>query len=159
MATLYELNNDYMQVQQMIEDGAEGLDDTLEALQDAIEDKLEGVGKVMKNLEGEVTALKAEEKRLADKRKTIENNIKRLKEYAQDSMLATGNKKVKTHLFSFNIQNNPPAVNVVDEQLIPKNFYEEVAPRLNKKTLLEKLKAGESVPGVEMKQTESIRIR
>ena len=159
MATLYELKTDYLEIQQLIEDGAEGLEDTLESLEAAIEDKLEGIGKVCRNLDGEVAALKAEEKRLADKRKSIENNMKRLKQYAQDTMLDSDMKKVKTPLFTFNIQKNAPSVSVIDDALIPKHYYVPVDPRLDKKGILERLKAGESIPGVELQQTESIRIK
>lgn len=159
MANLYALTGDYMQVQQLIEDGQEGLEDTLESLDEAIDDKLENIGKVLKNLEGEVTALKTEEQRLADKRKSIENQMKRLKQYAQDAMIASDKKKVKTQLFSFGIQKNAPSVNVTDDALIPKQYYVQVDPKLDKKSLLQRLKDGEEVPGCELKQGESLRIR
>lgn len=161
MANLYELTTDYMEVQQMIEEGngGEALTDTLESIDAAIEDKLENIGKVMKNINGEADAIKAEEKRLADKRKALENEHTRLKEYAEQAVISTGKRKVKTPLFSFNIQKNAPSVNVVDDALIPKQYYVAVDPRLDKKGILDRLKAGENVPGVELQQTESIRIR
>ncbi|MFQ9546240.1 MAG: siphovirus Gp157 family protein, partial [Clostridium sp.] len=46
-----------------------------------------------------------------------------------------------------------------DEKLIPEEYWIEQAPVLDKKTLLAALKAGEEIPGVSIKQTESLRIR
>jgi len=159
LATLYELTSDFLQVQQMIEDGVEGLEDTLESINLALEDKLENIGKVIRNLESEVNQFKEEEKRLADKRKAIENNIKRLKDYAEQSMIATGNKKLKTGIFTFAIQKNPPSINVVDEKLIPKKYFVPVDPKLDKKSIQQSIKDGELVPGVQLIQREGLRIR
>lgn len=101
---LYELSTAYQQIQTMIEDGQEGLEDTLESLNDAIEDKAVGYAKVMKNLEAQANAIKDEEKRLAERRKSLENNIKRLKDSLEAAMISSDMKRIKTELFSFNIQ-------------------------------------------------------
>lgn len=159
MSSLYSLTGDYLQLQEMIEDGHEGLEDTLESIEDAIEDKLEKTTMIIRNLETEIAGYKAEEERLAKRRKTAENTVKRLKQGMEDAMLASGRKKVKTKLFSFNIQKNAPSVAVLDDALIPKQFYVPVDPRLDKKGIMERLKAGENVPGVELKQSESLRIK
>src|SRR5690625_3270323 len=98
---LYELSNAYHKIQMMIEDGREGLEDTLEALNDAIEDKAVGYAKVMKNLEAQAKAIKEEERRLSTKRRTIENNIQRLKDNLQNAMLANNITRIKTDLFNF----------------------------------------------------------
>ena len=53
---LYELTGAYLQIQNMIEEGAEGLEDTLESIQDALEDKADGYGRVIRNLEAQAKA-------------------------------------------------------------------------------------------------------
>lgn len=159
MSKLYELTNDFQQVQQMIEDGAEGLEDTLESIELSMQDKLENVGKVIRNLESEAKAFKDEEKRLSDRHKTLENEIKNLKLYAEQSMKATGQRKVDAGLFKFNIQKNPASVNVTDEKLIPERYYVPVDPKLDKATIKDLLKNGENVPGVELVQGESLRFK
>lgn len=159
MANLYELTGDFLKVQTMIENGEDGLQDTLESINLAIEDKLENIGKVIRNLDGEITAFKSEEKRLAERRRTIENEVKRLKLYAEESMKATDNRKVKAGTFTFAIQKNPPSASIVDDSLVPKSYYKQADPVLDKKLLLQALKNGESVPGAELKQSEGLRIR
>jgi len=159
MSTLYDLTRDFQKVQAIIEEGREGLQDTLESIDLAIEDKLESIGKVIRNLEAEAKAFKEEEQRLSDRRRSIENNIKHLKQYAENAMIVTGDKKVKAGLFTFSIQKNPPSVQVYNETVIPKNYFITPEPKIDKTKIKDALKNGESVAGVEMKQSESLRIR
>ncbi|MBT2600909.1 MULTISPECIES: siphovirus Gp157 family protein [unclassified Oceanobacillus] len=160
MSSLYDLTQDFLQVQSLIDDGGEGLRDTLESIDLAIEDKLENIGKVIRNLDGEAEMLKAEEKRLSDKRKAIEANQKRLKMYVEDQLILTGKDKVKTGIFTFAMQNNPPSLKVLDEKILPKRFFIEQEPKLDKKALKEELKSiGHDMPGVELVQGKSLRIR
>lgn len=156
---LYKLSEAYQQIQNMIEDGAEGLGDTLESLNDAIEDKAIGYAKVIKNLEAKAKAIKEEETRLADRRKSLENNIKRLKTSLEQAMIDLNKKRIETDLFNFNIQKNPPSVEVLNEKEIPENYFVPVDPKLDKKAILADLKNGVEVPGAEFKQTEGLRIR
>lgn len=161
MSSLYDLTQDFLEVQALIEDGGEGLQDTLESIDLAIEDKLENIGKVIRNLEGEAEMLKNEETRLADKRKSIELNKQRLKSYVEDQLTITGKDKVKTGLFTFAMQNNPKSVKVLDEKLLPRRLFIEQKPKLDKKALKEELKriGKNSMPGVELVQSRSLRIR
>lgn len=156
---LYELTADFQTIQSMIEEGQEGLEDTLESIELAIEDKLENIGKVIRNLESEANAFKEEEKRLADKRRSLENEVKNLKQYAEMQLKATGERKVKAGLFTFAIQKNPPSVVINDEKLIPERFYVPVEPKLDKASLKEMLKEGAEIPGAELVQGEGLRIR
>jgi len=156
---LYELSHKYQTILARIEDGQEGLDDTLEALNDAIEDKVENIGKIIKTVEAEASGLKLEEQRLADRRKALEANVKRLKLYAEQSMQDVGMKKIKGQLFTFSIQKNPPSVEVLDDSEVPKVYFTIPSPVLDKKALMEELKLGHEVPGVQLKQGESLRIR
>jgi DNA repair exonuclease SbcCD ATPase subunit len=156
---LYELSAAYQQIQQLIEDGSEGLEDTLESLNDAIEDKAVGYAKIIKNLEGQALAIKAEEERLAKRRKSLESNAKHLKQSLEQSMQDVGMKKFKTELFSFNIQKNPPSIEILNDAVVPETYFIPQEPKLDKKSILADLKEGKVVPGVEIKQSEGLRIR
>lgn len=156
---LYDLTQSYRQVLDLIEEGDERFLDTLESLDEAIEDKTENYGKVIKSVEAGIEGLKTEEKRLADRRKFMENSVKRMKENIEQSMIETGKKKIKGSLFTFSIQKNPPSVEIIDEKHIPQGFWIPQEPKLNRKELLDELKHGHEVNGVQLKQTESLRIR
>lgn len=159
---LYELTEQYQHLLNLIDEhetDSPALIDTLEAIDGAIEDKLDNIAKLVRTLEAESEAFKKEELRFQTKRKVRENNTKRLKAYAQEALEATGRKKVEGATFTLALQKNPPSVEVLDEKLIPPTYFIPQDPTLDKKSLLAQLKAGQSIAGVDMKQTESLRIR
>ena len=157
---LYELTENYLQLLEMAEDmDPELIRDTLESIEESIAEKAENTAKLIKSLEADVKAIKEEEKRLADRRKALEKKIENIKDYLQEQLELAGIDKVKRPTITVSIQNNPPSVRVVNEELIPSHFMIPQPPKLDKKGILEKLKNGEKVPGVELAQGRSLRIR
>jgi len=160
MATLYELTGQFRTIYDMDELDENVWLDTLESLEGEIEEKADGYAKVITNLTADIEPLDKEIKRLQAKKQVIQNKITGLKESLQESMQATGKTKFKTDLYSFNVQKNPASVEVLDENKIYIDYFKvEQVRKLDKKLLLADLKAGKEVPGVEIKQTESLRIR
>lgn len=163
MSNIYQLSSDYLTVLNMITQEHEELDqsyiDTLESIDEALEVKADNYIKVIKSLESDNEAIEEEIKRLRQRKTTYDAHIKRMKESLQNMMEDTGKTRFKTALNSYNIQNNPPSLNVIDEKLIPKDFWLSQAPKLNKKVALVELKEGKEIPGVEVKQTRSLRVR
>lgn len=163
--TLYELTEDYMNLLALAEDpdiDEQAFMDTLDGIDGAIEDKAENYAKIMRQLEADAAACEAESKRLKNKSKTIENNIKRMKQALQFAMQATGKTKFKTQLFSFYIQKNSASV-VMDEQYIeniPERFLVRKDPEINRKAIRDAINAGEDLEGLaHLESTESLRIR
>lgn len=123
---IYELTAEYMALQEAFETQD---DDTVAALladtDKAIENKADGYAKVIKNFEADIEGLKAEIRRLSDKKAVLENAIQRLKDTLKQAMVITGKTKFKTQLFSFGIQKNggaPPVLLRVPEEMIPDEF-------------------------------------
>ena len=113
---LYELTADYLKLQSMLEDpdvDQQAVTDTLEAMDYAIEEKADGYVRVIKNMEGSVNAIKLEIDRLTEKKRHLEDSIKRLKTNLQESMIAMDKRKVKTDLFQISIQKNGGAIPVI----------------------------------------------
>lgn len=165
MNTLYQLTADYMNLLALAEDpdiDEQAFMDTLDGIGGAIEVKAEGYAKVMRQLEADAAACEAESKRLKNKAKTIDNNIKRMKQALQYAMVATGKTKFKTALFSFGIQKNPASV-VMDEtyiENIPERFLIRKDPEINRKAIKEAINNGEDIGGIaHLESTESLRIR
>lgn len=157
---LYELTENYAKLLEMAEEmDTDAIVDTLEALQEAIEDKAENIAKLVKNLEADVKIIKEEEQRLAERRRAIEAKIERLKAYLQEQLETAGIEKVKRPTITVAIQANPPSVDIIDETLIPADFFIHQPAKLDKKAILERLKNGEAIPGVTLKQTKGVRIR
>ncbi|EGQ4464844.1 hypothetical protein DMN16_08145 [Staphylococcus pseudintermedius] len=161
MTTLFNLRDAYQQVYDLIaEQGDETvLIETLQSINDALEEKADGYVAVIKTLEADNVAIDEEIKRLRQRKTSNQNGISRLKESLQFSMESTGKEKFKTALNSYSIANNPPSLDVVEESLIPKEYWLSQAPKLNKKDLLKDIKNGADIKGVEVKQTRSLRVR
>lgn len=165
MANIYELTQDYLRLLEMAEDpelDPEVIADTFEGIEGELEIKAENYAKVMKNLEGDIAALKAEEERLAKKRKAIENNIKRMKGTLQEAMELTGKTKFKTELFSFGIQKNAPSVviDAADIRDIPEDYLKFKEPEVDKTAIKNAINAGVNFEGLaHLEVSQSLRIR
>ena len=158
---LYELTQNYMNLQDLLEDetiGQDLIESAMKEVGEDIEEKAQNYAVIIKNLEAEAEALEKEEKRLAARKSSLRNRNKILKDNLENSMKAIGKTKFKTNFFSFNIGKNPPSVNIDDENLIPDQYivYTKSAA---KKAMLDDIKQGVIIPGVSLKQTESLRIR
>lgn len=161
MSNIYELKESYKQVFDAISNGEEDQVylDTLQSINDTIEDKADNYMRVIKNLEGDNEALDKEIKRLQARKKTNANGIKSIKESLQLAMEETNKLAFKTSLFSYGIQNNAPSLDNLDMGKIPKKYFVEQEPKLDKKALLQDIKDGVDVDGAELKVTRSLRVR
>ena len=126
MSTLYELQDEYLQLLEMLQDPEidnQVVLDTLEGIDFELENKAENYAKIIKELEGNIEVIKIEQTRLSKKKSTMEANIVKLKNNLQDAMVKTGKTKFKTDLFSFSIQKNggkaPVILDVKDTSELP----------------------------------------
>lgn len=168
MSRLYDITGDLLTLQEMLEDSVEdeALKDTLEAVQGEYEVKLENYCKVIKNLEADIDALKAEADRLNSKRAVLTANIERLKKAMFDSMKATNTPKVKGTLFTVAIQKNGGVAPInydKDNKDITAKLPDElvvVTEKPNLDAIRELLVAGKAVEGFTIgERGESLRIK
>ncbi|HAA8955423.1 TPA_asm: siphovirus Gp157 family protein [Listeria monocytogenes] len=159
MTTLYSIQDKYQQLLNLAEQlDPELLKDTLESIDDELETKAENVAFVIKELEGQSLILEKETKRLAERKNTINNNVKRLKQSLFDAMITANKQKIKTNLFTLDIRKNPPSIIVEDESKLL-NYLIEQPKKLDKTKLGDDLKKGIEVPGAKIIQTERLQIR
>ena len=166
--TLYELKGAWLSVMDMVEEDTDiqAIQDTIDSIDTAIEDKAENYGKVIKNIMGAVTVIKEEEKRFSEKRKALENKAKALQDRLFEVMNATHKEKIKTPLFTFTIQNNPEFAAIEDEaafrawaQKEAPQYWKVEEPKINRTLLRDDLKAGKEIKGVKLDRTRGLRIR
>ena len=166
MASLYELNNEYSELQAMLENGVESPEDekeiaaALEAVHGDIEAKADGYAKIMRNMAAEAESIRIEEKRLYTRRKALENGVDRLKSAIYNTMTLLGAKKVKTSIGDWSIQKNPQSVIILDVTKVPARFLIEQPPTVDKRAMLDEFKqTGEIFEGVEFTRGESVRFK
>jgi len=158
---LYDLTTQYQELLDLISDSEvehPGFADTLESIEDAIEDKLENTAKVIKTLQAQAKAIEDEERRLRKRRMALSNNADRLKDYAEQSLISIGKERIKGSVFTLRRQNNPPSVRLLDADSVPAHYLIEQVPSIDKKAMLEDLKNGIAVEGAELYQGRSLRI-
>lgn len=162
---LYEMTNDYLELVRMLEEDPEEADetaihDTLSMLLLDIDEKAEGYGKVLKQLQADAAMLKEEKLRIAKKQATIENNIERLRGALLHAMLITGRNKIKTPLFSFSTSTRWKAFLDVSEDEIPEQF-QKVTVKADTKAIEDWLKKGNAAEceWAHLEQVDSLTVR
>jgi len=160
---LYELKYNYLKLQELIESGEmteEELKDTIEMISDSIENKADGYARIIKMQDGNINTLKAEIERLNNRKNGLETNVDKLKETLKQAMIETGKEKIKTDLFNISVANNPAALKVTDETLIPKQYFVvKTTETLDKVTIKDLLKSGQTIKGAELSYGKRLSIK
>lgn len=143
---LYELTEQWDAVFNMMEDGEtdeQVIFDTLESIEGEIEDKADNYAKIIRNLQANADALKAEEERLYRRRKSAENHIQKLKDTLQANLEFIGKTKFKKDLFSFSVSKNggkQPLSITENLDEIPGKYLIPQPPKVNNDAVRELLK-------------------
>ena len=163
--TLYTIADQYMIDMERLESmdlDEQTFQDTLEGLSGDLELKATNVAMFVRNLEASAEAIKNAEKQMAERRKAIEAKAEKIRNYLKENMLRTGISKIDCPYFQLSIRKNPPAVEVIDQALIPDEYFdipEPPAPTLNKNRLKDDLKNGVVVEGAKLTSGQSLQIK
>ena len=155
MSSLYQINEQLLNLTDSetgeIEDWS-----AFEALQMARDEKIENIALYHKNLLAEAAALKAEEKSFSERRKRAENKADSLKNYLATSL--NGNKFNTTKVA---ISYRKSTSVEVDETKLPANWLREIPAThvVDKVEITKALKAGETIEGATLKESNNIQIK
>lgn len=159
--SLYTIAEDQRLINAMLEEnGGELTPEIEEAMQITEEnflDKAEAYGATISEYDAQAEACAAEIKRLTAYKRTCENVSKRMKERMADAMQAFSRDKVTAGTFRFSFRNST-AVVVQNEDIIPEEFF-KTERTLNKRDLMNALKAGEYIAGAMLETRKSIQMR
>lgn len=164
---LYELANDYLALLNAIDNDElpeEAIADTLEAITASIEDKADSIACLLKNLDADCKAIKAEEERLAERRKAKEKSHERIKQYLSDTLQIAGIDKIETARNRITFRKSG-VVEVAEDVFIEwaqKNRDDLLtysAPKVNKTEIKKALKGGAEIVGAELRVNSNIQIK
>lgn len=165
MPNLYELASDYDAIQQAFEDDditMEQLEELLDAMEESKDDlrtKVDNVCKLLRNTKGNIAKFKNEEKRLAARRKAMENKEKRVHDWLKSTMDILDVEDIKTNVFHVQIVEQGFRVIVVDEDLLPEEYFRvKKTPDMTKLNKAYK-EDGEIVKGCDVVPQKALRIR
>jgi chromatin segregation and condensation protein Rec8/ScpA/Scc1 (kleisin family) len=136
--------------------------DTLEGLSGDLEVKATNVALFVRNLEASADAIEQAEKQMADRRKALENKSNKIREYLLANMLRTGIRKIDCPYLSLTVKKNPPAVEILNPDMIPAQYLEipePPPPTISKKLIKEALSNGVEVDGARLTQSKRLEIK
>lgn len=135
--------------------------DALEKLEMARETKIENAAMMVKNLSAEAAAIKAEEEKLAKRRKAIENKADEVKQFLVRALTREDgtSEKFRTARAAVTVKLNPAKVIISDEKLLPEVFFREIIDRKpDRAQIKEVLSRGIEVPGAALERGRSVMI-
>ena len=166
--TLYEIATEYKDFAEAVENGEipkEAINDTLESIQALLEEKVDNIACLIKNLTADAEAIKAEEARLAERRKQKEATTERLKAYLSDMLIKSGCTKLETARNKISFHKSE-AVTVEDEAKFiewamneNREFLTFKAPTISKTALKKALADGQAIDGVYIESKANLQIK
>ena len=162
--SLYELSAGFNNIMDLVLDETmdlDALEEGLQSIETDVSTKVSnGIG-LIQSLTHYSDGMKAEAKRLTDRQRVLDNRIKAVKAWYQVNLDAMGKNKVETERGTMSVQNNPPALKIIQPELIPAE-YQDVVPEhyeINKSAVKAALVNGAEIPGASLVQGRSLRIR
>ena len=119
-------------------------------LAEMITNKSEEVIGLEKNMEFVINAMKQEEERIKENRKSLEAKLERYKGYIMSCMNTLGVEKLEAPRGTIAIQTNPMSVEIVDEYKIPNKYKKQVIETKIDKDMIKRdfKNTGELIEGV-----------
>ncbi len=141
--------------------------DTLDGMEQEIQNKAEAVAIYIKSITAEAEIIKAEESRLRSRRQSKEKAAERMKKYLMDCMTAAKLKKIDMPRAAISIRNNAEAVEITDESgfiaWAQANDRDDLlkysAPEIRKTFVKQDLKAGKDIPYAKLTRSQSVIIK
>ena len=165
---LYEIATDYRTFLEAVENGEipeEAIADTLESITALLEDKADNIACMIKNMTAEAAAIKAEEQNLAERRKTKEKQIERMKAYLSDTLQLNNIAKLETarNKISFRKSESVKVDNEADFIKWAENNNREYLtykePTIDKTTIKQAIKEGWEVYGAHIETKMNMQIK
>ena len=153
---LYQITEMYEAMEALDED----IDITaaLENIDGALEEKLESIAKLVRNLDATAKAYEDEERHFRAKKQAAKNRVESIKRYVKENLEEIGKDKVEAGIFKWSLQNGPGRVEITDETKIPEEFFvTEVRPL--KSEIKKAIEEGVITEGAEIVRDKSLRLR
>lgn len=163
--TLYNITNEFTELMDKAQNGElteEEYNKLGEELAQELQNKSSNIIGYIRNSELLIEAMKTEEKRISDTRKTGEAKLEKFKQYVLENMERLGLKEIPTELGSLKINKNPMSVEIENEAEVPNEFKTIVQTTKIDKTAIKNYfkETGEIVAGTRIIDDKtSLRIK
>mgnify|MGYP002802668445 FL=1 len=158
--SLYEITSGFpalMENEEISDEDKKKIEDELVVL---LQQKSQNIIGYTKNIELTINAMKEEEKRIAEDRKTLENKMARFKDYVKECMEKNGITKIETGLGTLSIAKSPASVEIIDEDKVPKEFKQEIVTvKIDKTKIKNNFKETGEIPNGVIVHTDNTNLR
>lgn len=152
---LYEIKKEYEDALEIENEEERAL--AISKTNELLENKVENIGKYLRNIDIDAESLDQEIKRLSARKTAMTNKKENIKKFLMGFMLLNGFTKIKTPLLSFTVSDCQPSVQIENESLIP-DEYKIIEARVSKTKIKEALEKGEIIRGASLTTKKSLRI-
>lgn len=160
--SLYQITNAFPMLIEQEEMSEEDKKKVEKELIELLQQKSQNLIGYTRNIELTIEAMKNEEKRISEQRKTLENRLTKFKEYVKECMEQGGFTKLETPLGILSIAKNSVSVEIINEDEIPNEYKTQIiTTKINKTKIKDNFKkTGEIPAGVNINtQNTSLRIK
>lgn len=164
---LFEITAALQSIVDAVENGEipeSAIADTLESITATLEEKADNTACVIKNMTAEILALRAEERKLAERRRIKENQVERLREYLANALLQSGYNKIETARNKISFRKSE-SVKIDDESAFVEwamkdndEYLTYKEPTINKTAIKKALADGKEIKGARMEQKQNLQI-
>jgi transcriptional regulator of heat shock response len=158
--SIYDVNKAFQSLAEMLENGDLSQEDFASALAELEQSKVEKCGNAIcyhNMLKHNVEDMKAEEKRIATMRKSLESRAKNLESAFAYVLKNMGDKEVITKYGVMKVRKNPPSVVIDDITKIDSKYTrQKIQIDIDKIAIKKAIQAGENVAGARLEQTEKL---
>lgn len=158
--SIYNVDSAFQSIVNMHANGDLTDEQFKEALVALEENKIEKCGNAicyLNMLKHGIEDMKAEEKRIATMRKSLESRAKNLENAFAYVLNNMGDKEVITRYGVMKVRKNPPSVVIDDLSKVPTKFqHQKIEVTLDKVAIKNAIKAGEEVAGCHIEQSEKL---
>tara|TARA_R110000751_G_scaffold34508_3_gene85377 strand:+ start:587 stop:1081 length:495 start_codon:yes stop_codon:yes gene_type:complete len=164
MTALYELTNEFRKVAYEL-DSMDDLHpqillDTLEAYRQPVENKVVQIAKYIKNIDADIQAYKTEEERLAKKRKSLQNKMDGIKQYAIHHMKAANILITDSGILTVKVGLAPPSTIIDSIANLPEKYKStKELIHVDKNLIKQDIKKGLQIAGAHLEQKDILQIK
>lgn len=155
--SLYQLTSQYQALTDLdipIEEKA----DTLELIEESIQEKGKNIGFVLQSFDVQEAALKTHLADVQAKIKAIQSHRDRLKDYLKEGMERCEIQKIESPYFTISLRQSPASVVIDDDDEVPDDYCKFT--RTPDKVLIKSaIKDGYEIPGAHLITDTHVRIR
>lgn len=164
--SLYQIEQEYLQIAQSIEDADGVLDEQMEQQlminQEELQTKAVKYALVIRQMDAEAAMLKAEIARMNALKKSKENTVARLKEAIAGAMQMYGITKIQGDLINLSFRKSQKVMQVDQEMdalsALPQQYL-RTKTEIDTSAIRAALKAGEEIDGFELVENQSLQLK